>query len=75
MNKLRQIYAFINGHGTKLLGLAQVTIGALAVTDQQMIAAVFGPNGLRWIILTSGVLTAWRGYVNTARQNVSDPAA
>lgn len=69
VNALKQIYDFINGHGTKLLGFAQVTVGALAVADQQMIAAAFGPDGLRWIILASGVLTAWRGFINTANQN------
>lgn len=57
--------SFFRHHTTKLLGFAQVTVGALAVADQQMIAAVFGPDGLRWIILTSGVLTAWRGFVST----------
>lgn len=56
---------FFRHHTTKLLGFAQVTVGALAVADQQMIAAVFGPDGLRWIILASGVLTAWRGFVST----------
>lgn len=60
--------SFFRHHTTKLLGFAQVTVGALAVADQQMIAAVFGPDGLRWIILASGVLTAWRGFVNTQNQ-------
>lgn len=59
------IRSFFRHHTTKLLGFAQVTVGALAVADQQMIAAAFGPKGLRWIILTSGVLTAWRGFVST----------
>ncbi len=59
---------FLRDHGTKVLGFAQVTVGALAVADQQMISAAFGPHGLRWIILTSGVLTAWRGFVNTQYQ-------
>lgn len=71
--------SFFRHHTTKLLGFAQVTVGALAVADQQMIAAVFGPDGLRWIILASGVLTAWRGFANTQYQqeprNVDEPAS
>lgn len=66
MSMLKEIYDFVNSHATKLLGFMQVTVGALAIADQQMLAAAFGPNGLRWIILASGVLTAWRGFLNTA---------
>jgi hypothetical protein len=73
---LETVRAFFRHHTTKLLGFSQVTVGALAVADQQMIAAVFGPDGLRWIILTSGVLTAWRGFVNTQyqQQPPNDPS-
>lgn len=52
-------------HGTKLLGFLQVTAGALATMDQQMIAELLGPNGMRWIIMATGILTAWRGFVNS----------
>lgn len=67
MTTLKQLWDFLNGHTTKLIGFAQVTMGALAIADQQMISAAFGPNGLRWIILGSGVLTAWRGFYNSAQ--------
>lgn len=67
MTTLKQIWDFITSHGTKLIGFGQVTLGALAIADQQMIAAAFGQNGLRWIILGSGVLTAWRGFYNSAQ--------
>lgn len=66
MNAVRQ---YFQDHGTKLLGLMQVTVGALAIADQTMVAGVFGQNGLRWIILSSGVLTAWRGFYNSNRLN------
>ena len=49
-------------HGTKLLGFAQVSVGVLAVAD-----GVFTDKALKWVLLLSGLLTAWRGYFNSAR--------
>lgn len=64
--KLRtEVWGFFQDHTTKLLGFAQVTAGVLAVADPQLISDLFGPNGLKWVILISGLLTAWRGFVNT----------
>lgn len=47
-------------HGTKVLGFAQVTVGVLAVAD-----GIFTPESLKYVLLASGLLTAWRGYVNS----------
>jgi len=49
-------------HGTKILGFAQVTVGVLAVAD-----GVFTPECLKYVLLASGLLTAWRGYFNSAQ--------
>lgn len=60
-------------HGTKLLGFAQVTAGALAIADPALIGPVFGENGVRYILLASGLLTAWRGFMNTQQATKVEP--
>jgi hypothetical protein len=50
-------------HGTKILGFAQVTVAVLATST-----GLFPDIALKWLMLTSGLLTAWRGYVNSAAQ-------
>ena len=47
--------------GTKILGFSQVTLAVLATSTD-----LFSPLALKWLILASGLLTAWRGYVNSA---------
>lgn len=69
------VLTFWREHGTKLLGLLQVTAGALATMDQQMIADLLGPNAMRWIIMATGILTAWRGFVNSDNRERSDQDA
>ena len=49
-------------HGTKILGFAQVTVGVLAVAD-----GIFDEHALKYVLLASGLLTAWRGYFNSAQ--------
>jgi len=49
-------------HGTKILGFAQVTVGVLAVAD-----GIFSDQSLKYVLLASGLLTAWRGYFNSAQ--------
>lgn len=51
-------------HGTKILGFAQVTIAVLATATD-----VFTPLVLKALVLASGLLTAWRGFMNSASQN------
>lgn len=58
---MRAILKLWRGHGTKILGFAQVTVGVLAVAD-----GIFTAMALKWILLASGLLTAWRGYFNSA---------
>lgn len=55
------ILAFFRNHTTKVLGFAQVTVGVLAGAT-----GVFPDHVLKWIMLASGLLTAWRGFVNSA---------
>ncbi len=57
--------SFLQEHGTKLIGFLQVTFAALAAADQELLASLFGPNGLKWILLASGLLTTWRGFYNS----------
>lgn len=54
-------------HGTKILGFAQVTVGVLAVAD-----GVFSDQALKYVLLASGLLTAWRGFFNS-QQMKADP--
>lgn len=54
-------------HRTKILGYLQVAIGALAVADAGMVAEALGKDGLRWVMLTNGVLTAIVGHYNSRR--------
>jgi hypothetical protein len=51
-------------HGTKLLGLAQGTIAAVAG-----VTGIIPEHQLKYWLAASGVLTVWRGYVNTAAGN------
>lgn len=54
------ITAFFRNHTTKVLGFAQVTIGVLAAS-----VGVFPDAWLKWLMMISGLLTAWRGWVNS----------
>ncbi len=55
-----EVRDFWRSHGTKLLGLAQVTISGLAIPG------VFPTHIYPYVLAASGVLTAWRGFVNSA---------
>lgn len=57
MNALLQIW---NSHGTKVLGFAQVTVGVLATATD-----VFSDPVLKGLLLTNGLLVAWRGFFNS----------
>lgn len=48
-------------HGTKILGFVQVTLGVFSTAT-----GILPDEVLRWLMLISGLLTAWRGYVNSA---------
>lgn len=57
------IRAYISKNGTKVIGYAQITLGVLATSSD-----LFGPRLMKGIILSSGLLTAWRGHFNTRNQ-------
>lgn len=57
MNQLIKLW---KDHGTKLLGLAQVTIASIV-----SVSGVIPEHHLKYWLLTSGLLTAWRGFVNS----------
>lgn len=59
MNKLRLLW--IN-HGTKVIGLVQGTVAAVAAIDGIIPAA-----HLKYYLGASAVLTFWRGYFNSSR--------
>lgn len=54
---------FLSNHLTKILGFFQVTIAAIAAVDGLI------PQGqLKYWMAALGLLTAWRGFVNSANQ-------
>ncbi len=65
---MKQIMRFWRGHGTKAIGFAQVTVGVLAVAD-----GIFSPEAMKWVLLSSGLLTAWRGFFNSAQAKQAAP--
>ena len=50
----------ISRHATKLLGFAQVTIGAVAVSG------IIPEHHTKYWMLGTGLLTAWRGFFNSS---------
>lgn len=59
---MSQLIDLWSNHGTKILGFAQVTVGVLAAST-----GVFPDPVLKYLMLASGLLTAWRGFVNSAK--------
>jgi len=59
---MSQLIDLWRNHGTKVLGFAQVTVGVLATSTD-----VLPPPAIKYLILASGLLTAWRGFVNSAK--------
>jgi hypothetical protein len=57
---MNKIIDFYNSHGTKLLGLAQGTIAAVAAVD-----GIIPATQLKYWMAALGVMTFWRGYTNT----------
>lgn len=52
---------FVRDHGTKILGFSQATFGAIAANAGDF----FTRRELQFIMMASGILTAWRGFVNS----------
>lgn len=57
MTKLLDLW---HGHGTKILGVTQGTIAAIAG-----VSGLIPEKHLKYYLAASAVLTVWRGYVNT----------
>lgn len=61
---LKDAYDWIwTEHGTKAIGFAQVTVGAVATAG-----VIESPSALKLIVTVSGLLTAWRGFLNSAKK-------
>ena len=58
---MAQLLSYWRDHGTKILGITQGTIAALAG-----IGGLIPDTHLKYWLAASAVLTVWRGYVNTA---------
>lgn len=56
----------LRNHGTKYLGGVQTTVGAIAANAGDF----FSRRELQVMLMVSGVLTAWRGIVNTKNSQV-----
>lgn len=61
MNTLKAAWALISRHLTKLLGFAQGTIAAIAAVD-----GIIPATHLKYWMASLGVLTFWRGMVNSS---------
>ena len=56
------IVAFFAEHATKTLGFLQVTLGAVAGGTE-----IIPQHHLKYYVFVLGILTAWRGYFNSAK--------
>ena len=57
---MNRIIGWWNDHGTKILGFGQVTVGALTA------GGLIPPHHMKYWVTVGGLLTAWRGFVNSA---------
>jgi len=63
-------------HGTKITGFAASIAGTITMIDHEtvnMIGQIFGPTWepriVRGILVLAGLITAHRGFTNTAKNN------
>lgn len=57
MNRILDLW---KNHGTKILGFLQVTVAAIAA-----VPGLFPPDWMPKVLAATGLLTAWRGFVNS----------
>lgn len=69
MNYLKKIYGWWVSHGTRILGVAQGSVAIIAAT-----AGVIPESQLKWWMLASGLMTFWRGQVNSRTATLPPPA-
>jgi len=56
---------FSRNHMTKVIGFGQVTVGAIAANAGDL----FSARTMKLILMSSGLLTAWRGFVNSRNRD------
>ncbi len=62
MTLLIAIYAFLNTHGTKVLGFVSGTIAAIAG-----VGGLIPEAHLKYYMAVIAVTTFWRGFINSSR--------
>lgn len=60
MNIIETLIGWWTSHGTKILGFFQVSIAAIAAVD-----GLIPAGQLKYWMAALGLLTAWRGFINT----------
>lgn len=60
---MNSLTTFLKQHGTKVLGVAQGTVAAVAAVD-----GIIPKEHLKYYLAASAVLTVWRGFANSANQ-------
>jgi hypothetical protein len=70
MNWLKNLW---KSHGTKVTGFATAALGALTYVDHETLNLIqgtfgpkYGPHVTHGILVASGLLTAYRGFSNSA---------
>lgn len=64
---MKELIAFLNNHGTKVIGYITIAAGFLATADPALVGELLGERWQRWALLIAGLLTALRGHQNSAR--------
>lgn len=63
MSYLQAVLAFINNHGTKVLGFLSGTIAAVAG-----VSGLIPDAHLKYYMGAIAVMTFWRGFINSRNQ-------
>lgn len=64
---MKDLIAFLNTHGTRVIGYLTIAAGFLATADPALVSELLGDTWQKWALLTAGLLTALRGHQNAAR--------
>jgi len=62
-------------HGTKLLGFGTTALGVITYVDKEtvnMLQDVIGVHGVHYVLVASGLATAWRGFTNSKKAQVTN---
>lgn len=64
-----------SNHGTKILGFGSALLGAATYVDEQTIHAIEFVSGPHWgpifshgLMVVAGLMTAWRGFLNSQKK-------